>query len=74
MNWQASPQRFGLFVREIPQSVHKLRYGAVSSVTLAFLCSDFRVGQSYIAKASQSIYYDLNIQYLQSVLIILENE
>jgi hypothetical protein len=74
MNWQASPQRFGLLVREIPQSVHKLRYGAVSSVTLAFHYSDVQLGKGYIAKASQSIYYDLNIQYLQSVLIILENE
>jgi hypothetical protein len=28
MNWQARPQAFGSELREIPQSVHRSRFGA----------------------------------------------
>ena len=34
MNWQARPQRFGSELREMPQSVHRLRKGADSGVSV----------------------------------------
>jgi hypothetical protein len=34
MNWQARPQRFGSVLREIPQSVQRLRNGAAAVVSV----------------------------------------
>jgi hypothetical protein len=34
MNWQARPQRFGSVLREIPQSVQRLRNGAATGVSV----------------------------------------